>query len=73
MLQLDEDGTGRWLLDRILPDEGADTIEVTQDAAPLLFVRNSEIGSVAVLDARTGETLRFLSEVGLAGMRLAVP
>jgi hypothetical protein len=37
MMQLDEEGAGRWLLDQILPDDGADTIEVTQDAAPLLF------------------------------------
>jgi methylamine dehydrogenase heavy chain len=73
MLEVEEDGFGAWLLRAVLPDAGADTIAVTQDEAPLLFARSSEIGSVAVLDARTGEHLRSLTEVGLAGMRLAVP
>ena len=45
---------------------------VTQDAAPLLFVRNAEIGVVAVLDARSGEHLRNLDEAGIAGPTLGV-
>jgi methylamine dehydrogenase heavy chain len=73
MLELEPDGMGDWLLENMLPDDGADTITVSQDAAPLLFTRNSGLGTVAVLDARTGEHLRDLSEVGLAGMRLEVP
>jgi methylamine dehydrogenase heavy chain len=59
-----------WLLTTLLPDEGADIITVSQDDAPLLFARNSNRGAVAVLDARTGEYLRFLLEAGLGGMRL---
>lgn len=73
LLRLEEGGFGRRLLTAILPDEGADTIAVTQDAVPLLFARNTELGSVAVIDARSGEHLRDLREVGLSGMRLAVP
>jgi methylamine dehydrogenase heavy chain len=73
VLDLPDDGFGRWLLDSVLPDEGADTIAVTQDDAPLLFARNSEVGSVAVIDARTGKHLRSFAEAGLAGMRLEVP
>jgi methylamine dehydrogenase heavy chain len=72
-LGLEEGGVLRLLLGTLLPDEGADTIAVTKDPAPLLFARNSRLGSVAVLDARSGEHLRDLTEVGLAGMRLEVP
>ena len=73
LLELGSGGFSGWLLEMLLPSYGADTIAVSQDAAPLLFARNSELGSVAVLDARTGEHLRDLDEVGLAGMRLEVP
>lgn len=73
LLELGPGGFAVWLLEMLLPDEGADTIAVSQDAAPLLFARNSELGAVAVLDARTGEPLRILEDVGLAGMRLEVP
>ena len=59
-----------WLLRTLLPDDGADILTVSQDDAPLLFARNSNRGAVAVLDARTGEHLRFLLEAGLGGMRL---
>ena len=61
------EGFTGWLLQALLPDDGADII---QDDAPLLFARNSNRGAVAVLDARTGEHLRFLMETGLGGMRL---
>ena len=71
-LALEPGSFAAWLLN-LLPDEGADTITVSQDAAPLLFARSSERGSIAVLDARTGEHLRDLTEAGLAGMRLEVP
>jgi hypothetical protein len=59
-----------WLLAALLPDDGADIMTVSQDDAPVLFARNSNRGAVAVLDARTGEHLRFLVEAGLGGMRL---
>lgn len=73
LLAVESDDFAGWLLESLLPDEGADTITVSRDTAPLLFARNSGLGTVAVLDARTGEHLRNLTEVGLAGMRLEVP
>jgi hypothetical protein len=39
-------------LQRWLPTEGAHSLAVSQDASPLLFVRNAEVGVVAVLDAK---------------------
>jgi methylamine dehydrogenase heavy chain len=69
----EQTGTTAWLLKAIVPDEGADTVAVTRDANPLVFVRSSERGSVAVIDGRTGEHLRDLTEVGLGGSRLEVP
>ncbi len=65
-------GFGGWLLETLLPDSGADTITVSRDPAPLLFARSSQLGSVAVLDARTGVHLRDLHEAGLGGARLEV-
>ena len=61
------------LLDWTLPSEGVHAIAVSQDASPLLFVRHATLGSVGVIDAMTGETLRFLTETGLAGPTLRVP
>jgi methylamine dehydrogenase heavy chain len=49
------------------PSDGAHSLLVTQDATPVLFVRNAEIGLVAVLDARSGEHLRNLEDAGIAG------
>jgi len=73
MMQLGSEGFVPWLLDALIPNEGADTVTVSQDASPLVFVRHSERGSVAILDGVTGEHLRNLSEVGLGGTRLEVP
>ncbi|MDJ0869845.1 MAG: amine dehydrogenase large subunit, partial [Myxococcota bacterium] len=73
LMGLERDGWGDWLLRGLLPDEGAHTIAVTQDAEPLLFARNAQLGVVAVLDARSGEHLRDLEEAGLAGPTLRVP
>lgn len=72
MLGIEPGSLSDWLLG-FLPDEGADTITVSRDGAPVLFVRSSERGAVAVLDARSGDHLRTLSDAGLAGMRLEVP
>ena len=41
-------GCCRRMLSAVIPNHGAHTIAVTQDAAPLLFVRNAEVGVVAV-------------------------
>ncbi len=73
MLELERDGWGDWLLRRVLPNPGADTIAVTQDATPLLFVRHSEVGALGVVDALTGETLREIEEIGISGPLLIVP
>jgi methylamine dehydrogenase heavy chain len=66
---------GGWLhraMQHWIPTEGAHTIAITQDARPLLFARNAEVGVVAVLDGRSGEHLRNLDEVGIAGPTLGV-
>jgi methylamine dehydrogenase heavy chain len=55
------------LLQSWTPSDGAHSLVVTQDEAPLLFARNAEVGVVAVLDARSGEHLRNLEDVGIAG------
>lgn len=52
---------------------GAHAIAVSQDESPLLFARNQELDSVAVLDARTGKHLRDIEEVGIVGPTLVVP
>lgn len=67
---------GGWMETALLwlvPSEGAHTIAVSRDDEPVLFVRNAMMGAVAVLDARTGETRRFLHETGLTGPTLRVP
>ena len=67
---------GSWLrraLEWVIPNQGVQSIAVTQDERPLLFARHSEFGAVAVLDATSGAHLRDLEEAGLAGPTLAVP
>jgi methylamine dehydrogenase heavy chain len=63
----------RTVLEWVIPNQGVHSIAVTQDERPLLFARHGELGAVAVLDAGSGEHLRNLEEVGLAGPTLAVP
>lgn len=60
-------------LESVFGGPGVHTIVVTQDAEPLLFVRNADIGAVGVVDARTGVTLREIEEVGVSGANMAVP
>ncbi|MEZ4217382.1 MAG: amine dehydrogenase large subunit [Myxococcota bacterium] len=71
-LQVERGGVVGWLLDALLPGGGAHSIAVTQDDAPLLFARNEQLGAVAVLDARTGDFVRWIDEVGITGNRLEV-
>jgi len=73
MLGVASDGFLQRLLRALIPHEGAQSIAVTQDDEPLLFARHGELGVVAVLDAESGEHLRNLDEVGLAGPSLGVP
>jgi methylamine dehydrogenase heavy chain len=73
MLKLERHGWADWMLRQVLPNPGAHTIAVTQDAAPLLFVRHDEIGAIGVVDALTGTSLRDLDEAGISGPLLIVP
>ena len=61
------------LMEWLLPADGIHTIVVTGDDDPVLFVRNAERGAVAMLDARTGEMRRILTDAGLAGPTLRAP
>ena len=63
----------RRVLEWVIPNQGVQSIAVTQDERPLLFARHSELGAVAVLDAASGSHLRDLEEAGLAGPTLVVP
>lgn len=72
LLGLPSEGFGRTLLDWVVPNEGAHSIAISQDAAPLLFTRNAELGVVGVLDPESGEALRSLGEAGFAGPTLGV-
>ncbi len=73
MMRLEPGSFVESLMSWILPSDGVHTIVVSQDDAPLLFARNAQLGAVAVMDATTGETLRILTEAGLAGPTLRVP
>jgi methylamine dehydrogenase heavy chain len=72
-LGIEPGGLADWLLRSVLPNPGADTIAVTQDAAPLLFAGERRSGAVGVYDALSGEHLRDLEETGIAGGLLVVP
>jgi methylamine dehydrogenase heavy chain len=72
-LAIERDGWWNWLLGAALPNPGIHTMAVTQDDAPLLFVRHDEIGAVGVLDALSGQTLREIEEAGVSGPTLIVP
>lgn len=59
----------RWFV----PGDEVHSIAVSQDARPVLFMRNAELGAVGVVDAENGAALRILNEAGLAGPTLRVP
>ena len=62
-----------WLLQRTLPNEGVVRIAVTQDAAPVLLAATAFPATLAVYDARSGDYLRDVSEVGVATNYVAAP
>ncbi|MGH7291188.1 MAG: amine dehydrogenase large subunit, partial [Myxococcota bacterium] len=64
-LEFAEGGWGAWLLEKLVPNPGADRIAVTQDLEPRLILVSSGGGSVAVHDARSGAFLRNINDVGL--------
>lgn len=72
-MQVPTDGLGYAVMSWLLPSEGVHSIAVSQDEQPLLFARSAELGVVAVIDAESGQTLRMLTEAGLAGPTLRVP
>jgi methylamine dehydrogenase heavy chain len=57
----------------LLPSPGTDSITVTQDDEPLLFLGHAQLGAVAVYDAGTGEHLRDIGGTGIGGGRMVVP
>lgn len=68
-----EGGLAAWLLERLVPDAGAESIAVTQDAAPRLFMASRQVGTVAVYDALSGEPLHDLPQTGIATGVMVVP
>ena len=72
-MDMPTEGFGYGLMTWLLPNEGVHAIAVSQDDAPVLFARSADLGAVAVIDVATGETLRVLTEAGLAGPTLRVP
>lgn len=62
-----------WLLDRVLPNTGANSLLVTQDPDPVLVVMSLIPPAVTVHDATTGAVLRELAEPGLSGSVLVAP
>jgi methylamine dehydrogenase heavy chain len=56
-----------WLLDTLLPNLGAESILVTQDASPVLVTLSLIPPAVSVHDATTGEVRHEIGDPGLAG------
>ena len=73
LLGLPRDGFSFTLLKWILPSDAVHSITISQDASPLLFMRNSGLGAIGVVDPESGETVRVLGEAGLFGPTLSVP
>jgi methylamine dehydrogenase heavy chain len=67
------DRTLSWILERTLPNLGANGILVTQDDQPVLVALSMMPPAVSVHDAMTGELLREVSEPGIAGALLIAP
>ena len=62
-----------WLLAHTLPSPGIERILVTQDEHPLLITSASIPPTVTIHDAMTGDFVRDVPEVGLAGSLLFAP
>ncbi len=62
-----------WLLERVVPSPGADSLAVSQDDEPRLFALSRSAGTVGVWDARSGAFLRYLENVGIAPGALHAP
>jgi hypothetical protein len=66
-------GAVDWLLQRVLPNHGVERIAVTQDGAPVLLAATAFPATLSVYDARSGEFLRDVAEVGIATNYVAAP
>ncbi len=67
------DGLWGWLLDHVVPSPGITGVAVTPDEEPLLLVGSQIGGSVAVLDADSGELLRRVTTGNLTCHVLQAP
>lgn len=70
LLGISTDSFSFTLLKWILPADAVHSIAISQDAAPVLFMRNAELGAIGVVDPDSGQTLRILGEAGLFGPTL---
>lgn len=73
MLGIPTDSFSFTLLEWILPADRVHSIAISRDAAPVLFMRNAELGAVGVVDPENGQALRILGEAGLFGPTLGIP
>ena len=73
MLGISTDSFSFTLLKWILPADTVHSIAISQDAAPLLFMRNAELGAIGVVDPDGGRVVRILGEAGLFGPTLGIP
>ena len=73
MLGISTDSFSFTLLEWILPADQVHSIAISRDAAPVLFMRNAELGAVGVVDPENGRALRILEEAGLFGPTLGIP
>jgi len=56
----------------ILPADTVHSIAISQDAAPVLFMRNAELGAIGVVDPDGGQVVRIIGEAGLFGPTLGI-
>jgi len=76
LLGLERDSNWYWLLNyasSVFGAPGVHSVVVTQDEKPLLFVRNSDLGALGVMDAESGAQLREIEEIGISGATMVVP
>lgn len=73
LLGIPTDGFAAKLLEWVLPADTIHSIAISQDASPVLFMRNAELGAIGVVDPKDGRALRILGEAGLYGPTLRVP
>jgi methylamine dehydrogenase heavy chain len=73
MLGISTDSFGFTLLKWILPADTVHSIAISQDAVPVLFMRNAELGAIGVVHPDGGQALRILGEAGLFGPTLGIP